>query len=225
MDGTGMNDHRTPQRCRLVLATPPQGTASDLARALEAALDGGDVASLIVPQYDMDEAAYQKLAEALVPVAQARGVAVVIAGDSRVAGRVKADGIQIDARPAELAEALERHGGRMMVGAGGATTRDDALALGETQPDYLLFGRFGYDGKPEPHPRNLALGRWWAQMIEIPCIVMAGADTGSVTAVAETGAEFVLLSAAVFGEGRDPAAEVAAANALLDTHAPRFEAA
>ena len=46
----------------------------------------------------------------------------------------------------------------MMVGAGGAKTRDDALELGEVRPDYIFFGRFGYDNKPEPHPRNLSLG-------------------------------------------------------------------
>jgi thiamine-phosphate pyrophosphorylase len=59
----------------------------------------------------------------------------------------------------------------------------------------------------------------------VPCIVLAGADVASVSDVAATGAEFVLLSQAVFGEGRDPAAAVAEANTLLDAQAPRFEAA
>jgi thiamine-phosphate pyrophosphorylase len=216
---------QTPQRCRLVLAIPARGAPADLARALEAALAAGDVASVIVPQYEMDDTAFQALAEALVPVAQARGVAAVIAGASRVAGRVKADGIHVEGGARELADAIERHAGRIMVGAGGAKTRDDALELGEAQPDYIFFGRFGFDNKPEAHPRNLSLGRWWAEMIAIPCIVMAGSDLASLADVAATGAEFALLSEAVFGEGRDPAAAVAAANALLDERAPRFEAA
>ncbi|WP_292327114.1 thiamine phosphate synthase, partial [Mesorhizobium sp.] len=113
--------------------------------------------------------------------------------------------------------------GRMMVGVGGAKTRDDALALGEARPDYIFFGRFGYDNKPEPHPRNLSLGQWWAEMIQIPCIVMAGSDLASVEAVAATGAEFVALSSAVFADGIDPRGAIAAANALLDETAPRFE--
>ena len=110
----------------------------------------------------------------------------------------------------------------MMVGAGGAKTRDEALELGEERPDYMFFGRFGYDTKPEPHARNLALGAWWAEMIEIPCIVMAGSDLASVEAVAATGAEFVALSAAIFAEGADAKAAVAEANARLDRAAPRF---
>ncbi|RWF69805.1 MAG: thiamine phosphate synthase, partial [Mesorhizobium sp.] len=141
----------------------------------------------------------------------------------RIAGRVHADGIHVEANRQELAETIERLADRMMVGAGGAKTRDEALELGEERPDYMFFGRFGYDNKPEPHHRNLALGEWWAQMIQIPCIVMAGSELASVETVAATGAEFVALSSAVFADGLDPRAAVAAANALLDQIAPRFE--
>jgi thiamine-phosphate pyrophosphorylase len=190
---------------------------------IAAALTGGDVASLILPQNGLDEAGFQAFAEAVVPPAQAAGVAVIVAGDSRIAGRVHADGIHLEGSKAELADAMERLQGRMMVGAGGARTRDDALELGEERPDYIFFGRFGYDTTPEPHRRNLALGAWWAEMIEIPCIVMAGSDLGSVETVAATGAEFVALSSAVFAESVDPAAAVAQANALLDQTAPRVE--
>src|SRR5690606_5319550 len=100
--------------------------------------------------------------------------------------------------------------------------RDDALELGEARPDYIFFGRFGYDNKPEPHSRNLSLGAWWAEMIEIPCIVMAGSDIASVEAVGATGADFVALSSAIFGEGIDPRQAVSQANAILDETAPRF---
>ncbi|WP_315924633.1 thiamine phosphate synthase [Mesorhizobium sp. SP-1A] len=214
-----MNQTPPPSRCRLVLIAPP----SVAVERIGAALSGGDVASLILTQEGSDEASFQAFAEKIVPMAQAAGVAVVIAGDSRVAGRVHADGLHVEGGTEDLADAIERHQDRMMIGAGGAKTRDDALELGEERPDYIFFGRFGYDTKPEPHARNLALGRWWAEMIEIPCIVMAGSEIASVEAVAATGAEFVALSAAVFAEGVDPTAAVAQANALLDRSAPRFE--
>ena len=86
----------------------------------------------------------------------------------------------------------------------------------------MLFGRFGYDARPEAHPRNLALGQWWAEVVEIPCIVMAGSDLASVQAVARTGAEFAALSAAVFADGSDPGERVAEANALLDRISPHL---
>ena len=143
--------------------------------------------------------------------------------DTRIAGRVKADGIHIEGGKAALAEAIEHFQPKLIVGAGGAKTRDDALELGEERPDYIFFGRFGYDNKPEPHPRNLSLGEWWAEMIQIPCIVLAGSDIASVEAVAATGADFVALSSAVFADGVDPKAAIARANAILDETAPRFE--
>ncbi|AZO18251.1 thiamine phosphate synthase [Mesorhizobium sp. M2A.F.Ca.ET.043.05.1.1] len=214
-----MNDLTPPNRCRIVLIAPPLVPAEQICAAFE----GGDVASLILPDNGMDDASFQAFAERIVPIAQGAGIAVIIAGDSRIAGRVQADGIHVEAKPRELAETIERLAGKMMVGAGGAKTRDEALELGEERPDYMFFGRFGYDNKPEPHHRNLALGEWWAEMISIPCIVMGGSELASVEAVAATGAEFVALSSAVFADGRDPAAAVAAANALLDETAPRFE--
>ena len=214
-----MNEATPPNRCRIVLIAPPGVSAQSIAAAFE----GGDVASLILPENGMDEASFQALAEEIVPVAQAAGVAVIIAGDTRIAGRVQADGIHVEVGKAELAETIGHFQAKMMVGTGGAKTRDDALELGELRPDYIFFGRFGYDNKPEPHPRNLSLGQFWADVIQIPCIVMAGSDLASVTAVAATGAEFVALSSAVFADGVDPKAAVTAANLLLDETAPRFE--
>lgn len=216
-----MNEQSPPNRCRLVLIAPPDAEPERFEIELGAALAAGDVASLILPQYAMDEDRFQAFAERVVPIAQGRGVAVIIAGDSRVAGRVHADGIHIEAGRQELADAIVRSQGRMMVGTGGAKTRDDALELGELRPDYLFFGRFGYDRDAEPHPRNLTLGRWWAEMIQIPCIVLGGTEVASVEAVAATGAEFVALSAAVFGH--DAAKAVVEANAILDRTAPRFQ--
>jgi thiamine-phosphate pyrophosphorylase len=213
-----------PNRCRIVLIAPRIDDQATLKSLIASAAEGGDVASLILPAYGDGEAAFQHRAEILVPMVQAHGIAVVIEDDTRVAGRVGADGIHFEGRKDGLEELIEKFQGRMMIGAGGAKNRDDALELGEARPDYMFFGRFGYDNTPAPHPRNLSLGSWWAQMIELPSIVMAGNEIASVETVAATGAEFVALSSAVFAEGTDPAAQIAAANALLDEKAPRFEA-
>lgn len=217
-----MTEKTSPNRCRIVLIAPPGAVTGDFDRRLADALAGGDVASLILPPYELDDAAFQKLAEQVVPLAQEKGVAVVVGGDSRIAGRVRADGIHVEGSKAALADMIDRMQDKMMVGAGGAKTRDDALGLGEERPDYLFFGRFGYDTQPEPHHRNLTLGRWWAEMIEIPCIVLAGSSLASVDDVAATGAEFVALSGAVFADGVDPAEAVTVANRMLDEGAPRF---
>lgn len=216
-----MNPSQTPDRCRLVLIAPAEAGAERIL----AAFDGGDVASLILPPWSLDEAAFQRLTETVVPAAQAQGAAVMVAGDTRAAGRSGADGLHVEAPKTELDDAIARHRPKLMIGAGGIKTRDDALEIGELRPDYVFFGRFGYDNQPEPHPRNLGLARWWAEMIEIPCVVLGGSTVASVEAVAVTGAEFVALSSAVFAEDVDPADAVRRVNALLDAHAPRFSGA
>ncbi len=219
-----MPQDNTPARCRIVLVVPPRLPSAEAVALLDAALRAGDVASLIVPSPEGDPAAAQKRAEAIVALAQPLGVAVVVADELRVAMRAGADGVHAEGGAAALADLIDRAQGRVMVGAGGAKTRHDALELGETQPDYLFFGRFGHDEKPEPHPRNLSLGEWWSAMTEIPCIVQAGSDLEGLQAVAATGTDFVALESAVFGQGLDPAARIAEANRLLDLHAPAVEA-
>ncbi|KQR33931.1 MAG: thiamine phosphate synthase [Agrobacterium cavarae] len=209
-------------RCRLVLIVPQAEDAGLQAKALEDALRGGDVASVIIPQYALDDDSFQKRAEVLVPIVQAAGAAALVAGDSRVAGRVKADGLHVIGGVEPLAEAVEKFTPKMIVGGGNADDRHKALEQGEANPDYIFFGKLEGDIKPEPHPKNVALGEWWASMIEIPSIVMGGSDVASVVAVAESGVEFVALRQAVFAHAGGAAQAVAEANALLDEKAPRF---
>ncbi|AYD02122.1 thiamine phosphate synthase [Neorhizobium sp. NCHU2750] len=210
-------------RCRLVLIVPDDADADRQAKLLAEALSGGDVASVMLPQYDLDDQAFQKRAEVLVSIIQDAGAAAIISGDSRVAGRAKADGLHLAGSLEELGEAIEKFTPKLIVGAGGASERHTALEIGELRPDYIFFGRFDGDIKPEAHPKNVALAEWWASMIEIPCIVMGGSDAESVVVAAESGAEFVALRTAVFAHPEGPAAAVARANALLDEKAPRFE--
>lgn len=203
------------ERCRLVLIAPEGAAGTDFSPRLEAALGAGDVASVIFPGYGMDDAAYQRHLEACVPIAQAHGVAALAVNDTRGFGRTGADGLHVDSGTQDVADAIEKAKGQSIVGAGGAETRHRALELGELRPDYIFFGRFGMDTRPEPHKRNLALAEWWAAMVEIPCIVMGGASLAALGQAAATGAEFVALSRAIFDEGTDPAEAVAEANRIL----------
>lgn len=210
------------ERLRLVLVMPETDDADAAARMIGDALKGGDVASVILPQYGMDDNSFQKLAEKVVPIVQQAGAAALVAGDSRVAGRSKADGLHIAGGVADLGEAIEKHAPKLIVGGGNAQDRHHALEIGELQPDYVFFGKIEGDIKPDAHPKNLALAEWWASMVAIPCIVMGGSDPASVLDIAETGAEFGALRLAVFAEPGRAAGIVQEVNALLDQKAPRF---
>ncbi|MCD7110509.1 thiamine phosphate synthase [Rhizobium sp. DKSPLA3] len=214
----------TDNRCRLVLIVPDIADATERARIVGDALKGGDVASVIVPQYGLDDQAFQKHAEALVPIIQEAGAAALVAGDTRVAGRARADGLHVEGNHEAMSEAMEKFSPKLIVGGGNAADRHHALEIGEAKPDYIFFGKLNGDIKPEAHAKNVALGEWWSSMIEIPCIVMGGADPASALVVAESGAEFVALHRAVFEAPERAAAVIAEVNALLDEKAPRFGA-
>ncbi|PWL16875.1 thiamine phosphate synthase [Falsochrobactrum shanghaiense] len=209
-------------RCRILLVAPPLADADALAALLTAALSGGDVTSVILDSGDLDEASFQASLQKAVPVIQKADAAAIILNDTRIAGRVGADGVHIEGNAATLAEIIEKHTPKMIVGTGNLRDRHGALEIGELQPDYVFFGKIGADTKPDAHPRNLALAQWWSEMIEIPSIAQAGNSLQSVIVAAATGADFVALGRAVF-EADDPAKAVAEANRLLDEHAPRFE--
>lgn len=221
-------------RCRLILIVPAFVAGQmklDDARLLSTS---GDIASVVFTQNTLEESAFQDVVQPLVPIFQEAGAAVIIDTATRVAGRCGADGLQLGQDMNELSDAIEKFSPGLMVGASNVKTRHNALVIGELQPDYLMFGKAGGDIRPEPHPKNLDMGKWWSALVEIPCVVLGGTELESAVTVAETGAEFVALSAAIFAPQADgkedqaidfkqAAANIAKANALLDERAPKFE--
>lgn len=191
--------------------------------------EAGDIASVVFNAQNIDQTTVQSLLEPITALLQARGIAVIVDGDTRTAGRIGADGLQIGAEAPLLQDTKAQHGARMMVGVTNVKTRHNALLLGEGEPDYIMFGKQGTDTRPEPHPKNIELGQWWSAMVEIPCIVLGGNTVESVVAVAQSGVEFVGLETAIFGSDEDAATRdqicdrLRTANQLLDDYAPVFE--
>ena len=206
-----------PIRPRLVLATTLLPEGPDGVERLRVALEAGDVVSVLIDPAGHSAAAFQDFCETVVPMVQEAGAAAIVVEDTRCAGRVKADGFHAPEGTIEaLGEAMARFSPRLIVGTSGFNTRHDALEAGERMPDYVLFGKLGADGEAEPHRRNLDLAEWWASIVEIPCIVQGGGDLATLPQAIATGAEFILLSRAIFGQAEGIAERVAEANRLFD---------
>jgi thiamine-phosphate pyrophosphorylase len=203
-----------------MLIVPPLPNAAQI---ISEALQGGDVASVVLTQGALDENAYQKHCEQLIKPIQEAGAAALMAGEPRLAARSGADGILVETPGDGARELVARFSPHKIVGLGGAKERHRALELGEANPDFMFFGRTDGDIKPEPHPKNLAMADWWSHMIEIPCVVMGGSAIESVVECAASGAEFVALGLAVVSCTDGPREAVRRANELLDEHAPIFE--
>ena len=203
------------ERCRLCLVTPPDDDATAAALRVADGLSGGDVASLIVTVGRDDPRALQEMAEAVVPIAQARGVAALIHNDIRVAKRARADGVHVDSGPADLEAALATFHPGGIVGVGGVATRHAAVTAGELQPDYVFFGRLDGDTEDGIFPKALDLAEWWSAVTVVPAVVMGGRAIASVRQAAAAGIAFVALAHAVWDDPRGPALAVAEANAHL----------
>ncbi len=156
-------------------------------------------------------ASFQKHAEKLVPIIQDAGAAALIAGDSRVVGRAKADGLHLTGPASEICGGdRQAIADKLIVGGGNAADRHHALEIGEQRPDYIFFGKLDGDIKPEAHPKKPGARRVVGLDDRDPCIVMGGTDPASALAVAESGAELVALRLAVFADAGQAPAVVAA---------------
>ncbi len=207
-------DHR--QAARLYLVTPAAIDLDAFPPLLEAALDAGDIAAVLIAGIE-EEHEMAAIAERLVPPIQDRGAAALIENHTRVAGRTGADGVHITGGTGELKAALERFRPQKIVGASALSGRHAAMQAGEAGADYVFFGRPHGDIRPEPHPKNIALAEWWCALTEVPAVVMAGSAIESVADAAATGAEFIALHNACWVHPGGPAEAIAKAADIVSS--------
>lgn len=198
--------------CRLCLVTPAGAAPEEFAEILEEALSGNDVASLIITT-DRDDLA--SLAKGLVPVAQVHGVAALIHNNARIAEDTGADGVHIDDWSNDLATSLTALRPNKIAGIGDLRSRHDAMLAGESDPDYVFFGRLDGDSAATIFDKALDLAEWWASLARIPAIVMGGTSLSSVRQAHDAGIEFVALRQAVWNHPAGAATAVAEANRML----------
>ncbi|WP_374545850.1 thiamine phosphate synthase [Rhodoblastus sp.] len=198
---------------RLYLITPPVADAPAFAAALQAALGAGDVACVLLRFATADEGARKKIVRALAPLIQDAGAAVLVADDPALAARAGADGVHIEGPGDNFAGALDSLKPERIVGIGALANRDEAMAAGESEADYLMFG--GFEPGAESAAEVLERASWWAELFNVPCVAVAHAPA-EVEALAGSGAEFVALGPSFFADPRGVAAAVAEAQTALD---------
>ena len=193
---------------RLILFTPSLEAASiaSCAAMLAAAAANADVACVVVPP----AAALREAAMApLLRFAAQHDVALLAKDALPEAAKAGFDGLHVDAGEAAIAEALKALKPDKIVGAGGLSTRDEAMTAAEAGADYVMFGEDG-DAR-----RAVALIAWWSEVMEPPCAGFAN-TLADIAAFAAAGADFVAL-APLLWQGRGSA--IAEARAALEGQA------
>lgn len=196
--------------CQLYLITPPAlPDLAAFARALEAALDAGGTAALQIRLKDVDDGVVLAAVAALKPVAQARGVAVILNDRPDLAARSGCDGVHLGQGDASVAEARRIMGREAMIGVTCHDSRELAMDAAEAGADYVAFGAFYPTTTKEtihrPDPEILTI---WQETVEIPCVAIGGVTAATAGELARAGADFLAVSSAVWRHPDGPAAAV-----------------
>jgi thiamine-phosphate pyrophosphorylase len=207
--------------CQLYLITPP--VIPDLAAfsaELEAALEAGEVAALQIRLKDVDDATVLAAVAALKPVAQARGVAVILNDRPDLAARSGCDGVHVGQGDAPLAQARAVMGRNAMIGVTCHDSRELAMDAAEAGADYVAFGAFYPTTTKEtvhrPDPEILTI---WQETVEVPCVAIGGVTAANAGELARAGADFVAVSSAVWRHPQGPAAAVRELTGVLAANA------
>lgn len=202
--------------CRLYLITPPalpdlEGFAATLGQAL----DAGDVAALQIRLKDVADETVRRAVGALLPVAQARGVAVILNDRPDLARATGCDGAHVGQEDAPVAEARRIMGREAMIGVTCHDSRHLAMEAAEAGADYVAFGAFFPTGTKEPktraEPEILSI---WQEVMETPCVAIGGITVENAPVLIEAGADFLAVSAGVWAHPAGAAEAVRRFNAL-----------
>jgi thiamine-phosphate pyrophosphorylase len=177
-------------RCRLYLQLPAQPSAK-LEAQLAQALASTDAACVLLCRDDAptDESHAARLLDLI----QGRGVACLIGTDARLAERLGADGLHIEADDEAYRKARDLLGESASIGAGCGQSRHDAMRLAELGADYVAFGpAAGSDiGGIDQYAGLIA---WWSEIFVVPCVAWNVDIPEDAARLAALGADFVAPS-------------------------------
>lgn len=187
--------------CRLYLITPPSIPDLDaFAATLDEALGAGDVAALQIRLKPADDEAIRAAVERLAPIARRHGVAVILNDRPDLAHATNCDGVHIGQGDGSLAEARRIMGPDAMIGVTCHDSRDLAWDAAEGGADYVAFGAFyPTETKATVHRPSLDLLTEWQETVEVPCVAIGGVTVDNASELARAGADFVAVSAGVWG--------------------------
>lgn len=207
-------------RCRLYLITPP--ALDDLVgfgRQLRAALEAGDVAALQIRLKPASDAAIEAAVRALAPIAQAKGVAVLLNDLPVLAMRTGCDGVHVGQTDTPLREARKIMGPNAMIGVTCHDSRHLAMDAAEDGADYVAFGAFFPTATKETvHTPEREILSIWQETMQTPCVAIGGITVENCAPLIAAGADFLAVSAGVWAHPDGPDAAVAAFNQLMKVH-------
>ncbi len=207
--------------CQLYLITPP--VLEDLeafAASLEGALDAGPVAALQIRLKPADDATITAAVKRLAPIAQSRGVAVILNDRPDLASSLGCDGVHVGQGDASVASARRIMGKNAMIGATCHDSRHLGMEAAEQGADYVAFGAFyPTDTKETTHRPEPDILTIWHETMEVPSVAIGGITVDNAAPLVAAGADFLAVSAGVWAHPQGPAWAVRRFSEILNGQA------
>ncbi|NNG06058.1 MAG: thiamine phosphate synthase [Inquilinus sp.] len=206
---------------QLYLLTPAAIEPAAFAADLAAALDTGEIASvLLLPEsVGGDAGALRQAVDILRPVAQERDVAFLVDGHPALAADTGCDGVHTCPDGPSYKEARLAVGPQAIVGYSARFSRHTAMIAAEQGADYVAFGR--RHPSPAEVAETLDLVGWWAALMEVPCAALGDIRPETCAPLVAAGADFLAVDAAIWQHPRGPAAGVDAMMSAIEAAARR----
>lgn len=204
-------------RPRLYLITPngleAPGAVEAFTAQLKSALGAGDVACLQLRMKGAGDDGVRRAAEVLMPIAHEAGVAFLINDRPDLAAAIGADGAHIGQEDMSYAQVRALLGPERTIGVTCHASRHLAIEAAEAGADYVAFGAFFPTETKEPKARaDVELIRWWAEIMEVPCVAIGGITPENAAPLIAAGADFLAVSSGVWAHPGGPAQAVALFN-------------
>lgn len=199
-----------PYDCQLYLLTPP-ALPPQFPIQLAQALDAGEVAALQLRLKDVPDDEILRAVDLIRPIAQSRGVALILNDRPDLAVSSGCDGAHVGADDTPTAEARKILGAKLQLGVSCYGSRDLALQAGEAGADYVAFGAFFPSAtKSTGIEGDVDLLSWWSEIMELPVVAIGGITAENCGPLVRAGANFLAVTAAVWSHPDGPAAGVRA---------------
>lgn len=208
-DSRFAREERPP--CQIYLVSPPAFDPDRHAAALRAALAaGGPVAAYQLRLKDVADDVVLDAAATLLPICREADVAFILNDRMDLAKACGADGVHLGQGDGDPRAARALLGPEGQIGVTCHNSRHLAMEAGEAGASYVAFGAFFATGtKAVVHHAAPDILRWWTMLSPIPCVAIGGITPANCRPLAEAGADFLAVSAAIW-RAPDPAAAVLA---------------
>ena len=198
---------------RLYLFTPPLADVDSFLPDLVAAVAAESIAAVLLTLPEGDDATLIRHIQAVAPLVQEAGAALLVQGRPDLVVRGGADGVHVTG-VAALSDIRAVLPAQRILGVGGLQSRHDAMIAGESGADYVMFGEPDRHGEAPLADSVVERTAWWSEIFEPACVAYA-TDLRAVADLAAAGADFIALGDAVWKDPRGPLAAIREAGCAL----------